>query len=167
MKFISAMLFAVLLVLAGFRPASAVTEDASVGYCEGARSGAVTLVLNGISQASAFGMKVDADSPSDFWGTGKVDYNGYGVSIKDDAAQFHMHLIDSPAPAGSSCQLGAPKLIDFVEIFGSKAAGSYLITTSMPVVLNDGFRCPSVTMTAEIDLQPRALGKLKRTFSVK
>lgn len=155
------------LALASFRPAAAeVREDASVGYCEGANRGAVTLVLNGISQASAWGLLPDPDAPDYLYGVGKVEYNGYGVSIKDDAAQFRVHLIDSPVSPTSDCFRMVPKLIDSVEIFGGKSAGTYRISTETPLVKVD-MQCPSVTMTAVIDPQPRALGQLKRTFSVK
>lgn len=167
MKLFNAMLLVALLILASFRPASAVTEQASVGYCEGANRGAVTLTLNGISQASAQGLQPDADAPDWLYGVGKVDYNGYGVSIKDDAAEFRVHLIDSPALPGTNCLIMVPKLIDSVEILGSKAGGRYHITTELPMTTNEFGRCPSVSMVAQIDPQPRALGLLKRSFSTK
>lgn len=163
-------LLALILVVAAARPAFAqiATEiEASVGYCEGCDNGNVVLTLNGISEASVFGLTFDADA-GHWVGTGKVEYVGQGLSINDAAASFQVDLVDSPTGAVGSPTFNpncarASKLASSIRVLGSKAAGSYVIQTSNFQIIM-GTPCASASMDVSIDASPGALGKIKKTY---
>lgn len=143
-------------------------HDAWTGYCEGCDNGNVILDFDGVNRAVVFGLTWDADAQR--WvGQGSVEYVAQGLSINDQAAQFRVELVDSPTKdavdpvTGKRLCPNATKMVSSVSIVGSKAA--YTITTSN-YVADLAAKCAQGRYDFAIDTQPRAIGRLRKTFRI-
>lgn len=135
--------------------------DASIGFAEGNQAGNVVLTLGGASEAVVQGLQIN-ELTGRYEGTGRIDFDGSGISIHEPVAQFSVRLESFEPPAGCNTPIDHPAFAAHIEV---RAPNGNLVCVAGNPVIDESHPCPQWKLSANVGANlPPTLALLKSRY---